>query len=48
MSSSLQQNVIDAVINEWRKQSACMQIDNSLNIYRELLMRLKKLSANKV
>jgi len=33
--NSLQQNVIDAAINEWRKQPrhACMQMDNILNIY---------------
>jgi len=36
--NSLQQNVIDVAINEWRKQlracvAACMQTDNILNIY---------------
>ena len=35
--NSLQQNVIDAAINEWRKQleHACMQMNNILNIYCE-------------
>jgi len=35
--NSLQQNVIDVAINEWRKQlRACkMQMDNILNIYCE-------------
>jgi len=39
-SASLQQNVIDAAINEWRKQlrAAYMQMDIT---YRELAMRLK-------
>jgi len=38
--ASLQQNVIDAAINEWRKQlrAAYMQMDIT---YRELAMRLK-------
>ena len=33
--NSLQQNVIDAAINEWRSnwEHACMQMDNILNIY---------------
>jgi len=30
--SSLQQNVIDVAINEWRREHACMQMDNILNI----------------
>jgi len=35
-SGSLQQNVIDAAINEWRKRlCACVQMDNILNIYCE-------------
>ena len=33
--NSLQQNVIDAAINEWTKrwEHACMQVDNTLSIY---------------
>jgi len=34
--NSLQQNVIDAAINEWRKRlCACVQMDNIVNIYCE-------------
>jgi len=35
--NSLQQNVINAAINEWKSnwEHACMQMDNILDIYRE-------------
>jgi len=36
--NSLQQNVINVAISEWRKQlRACVQVDNILNIYCERL-----------
>ena len=50
MSVSLQQNV-DATINERRKQlRQCLgkEKDNILNMYCELVMRLKKSWTNKV
>jgi len=43
-SGSLQQNVIDAAINKWRKRLAsrvCVQMDNILETFYELLIRAK-------
>ena len=51
MSGSLQQNVIDATINEWRKrlwERVRVQMENTLNICCERVTRLKKSRTNKV
>ena len=51
MSDSLQQNVIDATINGWRKRLRAYVRDadgQHLNTYHEILRRLKKSGTNKV
>jgi len=51
MSRSLQQNVIDETYQQVEKETwehMFIQIDNILNTYSELLIRLKKSWTNKV
>jgi len=48
---SVMQNAIDAAINNWRKRLhtlECVQTDNILNSYRQLVVGLKKLWTNKM
>ena len=52
MSGSLQRNVTDTTVNKSVKKATennrCMQMDNILNTYCELVMRLKKLGTNEL